>query len=361
MAPPRTRGGAAPGAPRVPVLSVEDEPAIVELLGAILADLPADITAARSVAQALALLPPAGRRPALITLDIVLPDGDGFQILAEIRRRRELDDVPVLMLSAQTDMTTQKRAYAAGASDFIGKPFSIEMLDAKVRAWLRLSRLAAQPQKLRDLAHEARNPLSAIGAAAQIIARPDADEALRRRLARAIEGEADRLARMLAQLESQGASLPVAVPPPIDVRAVLREIADFNVADPAARARLHVPEGAGDGAAPALCRVDGDRLRQMLLNLIDNALAATASGGEVFVEVDGAGPGGLRVAVRDSGFGVAAENLPRLFEDGFTTRGGASRGLGLGITRRLCQAAGGRIEVVSAPGQGATFTLHLPR
>ena len=71
-------------------------------------------------------------------------------------------------------------------------------------------------------------------------------------------------------------------------------------------------------------------------------------------------PGGVTIRIHDSGEGIPAASLRRIFDDGYTTRAGAARGLGLGITQRICQAAGGRLRVNSAPGLGTTFTLWLP-
>jgi signal transduction histidine kinase len=98
----------------------------------------------------------------------------------------------------------------------------------------------------------------------------------------------------------------------------------------------------------------------MLLNLLDNALAATVKRGNVSVEamVDAEG---AALSVRDTGSGIAKEHLGRIFENGFSTGGERRRGLGLGITQRLCTRVGGRIVVSSSLGEGTVFALWLPR
>src|SRR3954468_20910216 len=124
------------------VLACEDEERIVELLRALTEPLGVDLIAARDGATALAHL--AARRPALMTLDLVLPNLDGFAVLERIRQRRERDDMPILVISAIADATTVKRAYGLGVVDFVAKPFNVDLLDAKLRVFLKIQQLADQ-------------------------------------------------------------------------------------------------------------------------------------------------------------------------------------------------------------------------
>jgi signal transduction histidine kinase len=125
---------------------------------------------------------------------------------------------------------------------------------------------------------------------------------------------------------------------------------------PSLRARVTVR---ATGELPDLA-VEPDHLRQMLLNLLDNALTATAEGGSVSIEVM-ADADGAAICVRDTGTGIAPEHLGRIFDNGFSTRGDRRRGLGLGIIARLCARIGGRIVVNSRLGEGTVFALWLPR
>lgn len=110
---------------------------------------------------------------------------------------------------------------------------------------------------------------------------------------------------------------------------------------------------------------DVGRLYQVLGNLVVNALRYTPPGGSVTQQGEPV-PGGVRLIVRDTGQGIAPEDLPFIFDrfwrgDQARSRAeGAGGGLGLAIARQLVQAHGGRIEVKSQPGQGATFTIQLP-
>ena len=106
--------------------------------------------------------------------------------------------------------------------------------------------------------------------------------------------------------------------------------------------------------------VAGDRgqLRQAFLNLVLNALQAMPAGGTLRLESEALG-GQLRIRFADSGQGIPAENLERIFNPFFTTRQEGT-GLGLAITHRIVQGHGGRIEVQSRLGEGTTFTVVLP-
>src|SRR6185437_10687252 len=124
-------------------------------------------------------------------------------------------------------------------------------------------------------------------------------------------------------------------------------------------------------SAPVPVRADSLRLRQMMLNLIDNAVKYTPPGGRIEVRVErapAAGRAEARVQVRDSGVGIAGDDLPFIFDrfyraDKSRTRGIAGVegcGLGLPIVKWVAETHGGSVEVVSAPGQGTSFTVHLP-
>lgn len=120
--------------------------------------------------------------------------------------------------------------------------------------------------------------------------------------------------------------------------------------------------------APGMALVaDYDRLDQVLSNLVANALRHTPANGRVSLQADvlPSGSGQVRITVTDSGSGIAAEDLPFIFDrfwkgDRARTRDGTGSGLGLAIARQLVRAHQGSIEVASQPGQGTTFTLVLP-
>jgi two-component system phosphate regulon sensor histidine kinase PhoR len=109
---------------------------------------------------------------------------------------------------------------------------------------------------------------------------------------------------------------------------------------------------------------DGDRLRRILEHLVDNALKYTPDGGRVTVRVQPEGEGAL-IQVEDTGPGIGAEHLPRLFERFYRVDTARSRelggtGLGLSIVRHLADSMGASVRVASVVGQGSTFEVRLP-
>jgi signal transduction histidine kinase len=150
-------------------------------------------------------------------------------------------------------------------------------------------------------------------------------------------------------------------PTPLDLIPLIREVARAlrpQIARKGQRLTLELAE-----ALPAVL-ADADRIRQILTNLLSNALKYTPSGGRITITAR-EGAGGVRVAVQDTGIGLAPEEQAHLFTPFFrarheTTPRAGGTGLGLAITRALVELHGGAITVTSVPGQGSTFSFMLP-
>jgi signal transduction histidine kinase len=118
----------------------------------------------------------------------------------------------------------------------------------------------------------------------------------------------------------------------------------------------------GPTGSRAFVQGDRDRLKQVLVNLLDNGIKYNVSGGDVAVDVNAAGDA-ARITVIDTGIGITPENLDFIFDRFYrvsTNRGETGAGLGLAIVKSICQAHGGKIEVASTAGAGTIFTVTLP-
>ncbi len=220
---------------------------------------------------------------------------------------------------------------------------------ADERAQERQRRLASLGEMSAVLAHEIRNPLASLKGNAQLLAQMLPEGEKPRAKAARVVAEATRLEQLTADLLDF-----------VRTGALRRE-----QIDPAEVVRQAVARGEPDGesdvtvelaAAPASWSLDADRLREVIVNLVENGRAA---GGPVTVSVTQA-KGALRIDVADRGPGVPAADRERIFEP-FVTGKTRGTGLGLAVAQRVIEAHQGTIEVLDAAGGGALFRIEIPQ
>ncbi len=254
------------------------------------------------------------------------------------------------------DDLSRRIPYSEEADDEMGK-----LISAFNETLEQLERLFTSQQRfLADVSHELRTPLTVIKGNANLMRRMgEIDE---ESLA-SIEQEADRLTRMVGDLltliQVESGKLPLEmrlVELDTLLLAVSKEMAIL------ARDRVQVKVTDID---QVLVRGDHDRLKQVLLNLVSNAITYTPDGGEVFLSLVKVG-NQARLIVRDTGSGIPAEDLPHIFERFYRAEKSRTRakisgfGLGLSIAYWIVNNHGGQIEVDSKEGQGTTFCIYLP-
>lgn len=228
----------------------------------------------------------------------------------------------------------------------------IKALQGEVR---RKDRLAAIGEVASGVAHEIRNPLFGISSVAQILSRELQLGQSHRELLEALLRETRRLNTLVEDLLLYGRPSRLERTA-VDLRGLWTDLL-----------QLHQEESRAAGVALTL---DGDaetppasadltKIRQVLLNLLKNALEATPSGGTITIRVRPGTDGTVETAIEDTGPGIPREQRTRIFELFFTTKRSGS-GLGLAICRRLIEDHGGRIVVGDRPGGGTIFTVRLP-
>jgi two-component system phosphate regulon sensor histidine kinase PhoR len=214
-----------------------------------------------------------------------------------------------------------------------------------------------------NISHELRTPVASLKALSETLQEGAIDDpAVAKDFLNKINTETDRLAQMvnelgeLSRLESGELSLELE---PIAVAEIVEEVTEMLKAQ-VDRAGLSL----GVDIPPNLPEAQGDRerLEQVLVNLLHNAIKFTPSGGRIYLSAKAEG-GNVLISVADTGVGIPADDLSRIFERFYKAdkaRAGGGTGLGLAIARHIIESHGGKIWAESIEGKGSTFTFTLP-
>jgi signal transduction histidine kinase len=225
------------------------------------------------------------------------------------------------------------------------------------------ARLFQQSDLISELVHELRTPLASINTIAYLLQRTEISTEQRQNLANTIAAEANRLNELassfldLARLES---GRTVYHPTSFVFQELAAEcvtIVQAKAADSKLSLTTHIPSD-----LPALT-ADRDKLKQVLLNLLSNAIKYNRQDGSIAITVQVEGRQ-MAISMKDSGVGVPADELPRLFEKFYraraTERSTSGTGLGLSICKRIVEDQRGTISATSQLNEGTTITIHLP-
>ncbi|MBI5383246.1 MAG: response regulator [Verrucomicrobia bacterium] len=361
------------------LLVVEDNPQLSELL---VAGLEQDDVTVESVANGLeALAWMRQQKFDAALLDLGLPGLDGTEVLRQLKSDHASAHIPVIVMSGRQEASAKLRTFELGATDFISKPFELVELRARVRSVLKTKRLqddlteANQMLKskadfLAKTSHEIRTQLGAVTALTGLLLQTDLS-AQQRDYVETVFNCGESLLTLLndilnvskieagkLELEQRPFHLRLCVDEALDLLAAkcteknLDLICDF------------------EGEVPEQVIGDVTRLRQILFNLVSNAVKFTEAG-EVVLGVRAqapAVPGGaweFHFSVRDSGIGIPPDRLGRLFQsfaqaDISTTREFGGTGLGLFISKGLVELMGGKLWAESTPGAGSNFQFTIP-
>lgn len=238
------------------------------------------------------------------------------------------------------------------------------VLGAQAAVAIENARLFQQSDLIAEFVHELRTPLASIGTSAYLLLRPEISEEQQQQIVKSIHTEALRLNTLassfldLARLESGRVPFHL-------TRFPLRPLVEECCALLQSKAEEeHVTLEIDIPPDFPLVEADRDKFKQVLLNLVSNAIKYNHVGGKVTIHAE-ADAKQWRLAVTDTGIGIPPEALPHLFQKFYRVQGAEKKaigaGLGLSIAKKIVTGHGGAITVTSEPGKGTTFTVHMPR
>jgi two-component system, sensor histidine kinase and response regulator len=325
----------------------------------------------------------------LILLDIMMPEMDGYQVLEHLKGDPALRHLPVIVISALDDLDSVVRCVELGADDYLLKPFNPTLLQARIRSSLDRKRLydreqmhiaavqaatRAKSEFIAFIAHELKTPLTTIRGYIDVMLHGIGGGLNEEQLhyIATMRQSVDLMSKLVSDLtdiERIETGQIVLQRRPIHLPGLVSTVVETLRGQLAGKdQQLHV------AAAPDLPPVWADQIRtiQVVTNLLSNAHKYTPSGGTISLSMEvcpARGQEGERqmvcVAVRDTGMGISAADLERIFEKYFRSTNSEAwnipgTGLGLNISRRLIELQGGQIWCESVLGEGTTFHFTLP-
>ena len=358
--------------PENTVLIVDDDPTNLDVLFTSLTSAGYRVLVANNGESALAQAEMAV--PDIILLDIMMPGLNGFETCGELKARPQIADIPVIFITALSDVESKVRGFDAGGVDYITKPIQEKELLSRVRTHLTLKRQKEELDRLvRDkdrffsiLAHDLKNPMvTFLTGTEMLMENTDRGEKRIQELAGLLHQTAEGLYQLLenllewARLQTSGAETRISR---CNVKTAV-ENASASLLSSFSEKKIAFHERTDPAHSVT---ADRNMLQTVLRNLLSNAWKFTPRQGTITVlsREDPAGEA-VRISVRDTGVGMTEEKLDSLFRIDVKrktagTEGESGTGLGLILTKELIERQGGRIEVESFPGKGTVFIIELP-
>jgi len=303
--------------------------------------------------------------PDLIVLDVMMPKLDGYEVCQRLKIDENTRYIPILMLTAKSDVESKIKGLDIGADDYLPKPFDYKELAARIRSLLTIKaaheklveekKSGALEQMMDQVAHEIRNPLTSIGGFARKVygKLPEGDP--NKKYMEMIINDVAILESMIKQL-IELKTMAISFKKPTNINDLIMKALklfeqEFN------EKAIDVQSELADNLP--LIPADEKLLKRALCNLIKNSIEAMAEGTKVLRIASRLSEGHIEILVSDTGKGIPTEELKKIF-DPFVTSKIYGPGLGLTFTYKIIQDHNGTISVESEPGKGTTFTISFP-
>jgi two-component system, sensor histidine kinase len=328
------------------------------------------------------------RLPVLLVVDVVMPQMDGFELCRELRNRPATKDVPILIATGLDDLHSVAKAYDAGATDFIAKPLNWLILNHRIRYMLRAARAfnelrqnqerlrtakdeaeaanRAKSEFLTNMSHELRTPLNAIIGFSSM---------MRDQLAGPLGTQYLEYTKIIVE---SGTHLLAIINDILDVaraetgRLKLSE-EEVDIADIVSLSAGMIRTLAEKAEVECSFEVADDlplfwgdptKMRQILINLLTNAIKFTPPGGEVRLTAKQEQNGAINFLIKDTEIGIPADKMAIALAPFGQVESSLARrydgvGLGLPLSKRLLELHDGTLEIISEPGRGTEVTALL--
>ncbi len=303
--------------------------------------------------------------PDLIILDVMMPKLNGYEVCQRLKSDENTKYIPVLMLTAKSEVKDKIKGLDIGADDYLAKPFDYKELSARVRSLLKIKaareklveeeKSEALDQMLDEVAHEVRNPLVSIGGFARRVYESLPEGNLNRKYMEMILEDVARLETMVKQLiEIKSTSLLYMEPANInDVILKALDALDRELEENAINVETQFMDN------PPVIPADKEQLQKAISNIIKNAIEAMSGEIRNLSITSRLIENHIEIQISDTGRGISREKIRNIFDPLFTSKI-YGPGLGLPFALKIIQDHRGTISVESEPGKESTFTIRLP-
>ena len=363
------------------ILVVDDNQDNVDLLHFALSDLHYHVIKALNGKSAIVIA--EREQPDLILLDIQMPEMDGFEVLRRLHQNPRTEKIAVILLTAmRKDPQSIESGLALGADEYLTKPIDTEELLVRVKSVMRVKKAEQELERTKAdftamLVHDLRSPLAGIKGTLECMRDLDTSKLLEQLHLELLDAALTSSEKMLnlindildlSKLEAGKLMLSKMT---VDFPSVV-DISCKNLRFPMNNKKLRLVQQ----YAPNLPKIyiDPDKIGQVMTNFVSNSIKFTPEGGTISImaeledyieELDGSTRKQLFVTVKDTGAGIAKEELPLLFDKYKQTKTGKmskykGTGLGLAISKRIIEAHNGKVWVESELSKGTTMCFTIP-
>jgi signal transduction histidine kinase len=355
---------------------IDDNADNVDLLEQELSDAGYRVVTALSGEEGLGVI--AAERPDIVLLDIMMPGLSGYEVCRQLRRDEETAALPIILVTAKTGTRDEVMGLDAGANDYVIKPINIDTLLARVRTQLRIKTLQdelrrsyesfirldrARQDMISMLAHDMKTPLMTVSASTNLLmdSQVQGDSERIHQVSSLMLKSATKLRELvedflsLARWDRTGLAAEISV---CDLREIIRDVQDSCetlIRDRDLTVEIDLPPSG------PLVSADPVLLGRVWQNLLSNAIKYNRQGGSITLRAQEQN-GIVTCEVSDTGIGIPADVLPRVFEIFFRPEGRKEiegSGLGLAVVRAILRAHNSDHEITSVEGEGTTFTFKL--